>query len=105
MVRHITFHDDVGKLYNEFLKFSYKESIAMVQEQTPRYLRSFGSHHVKSPGSKLGRPPSQGNPGFNPDLMVMDLVKLRLDTSYKALIHELKVDRATQNKCVGNKHC
>merc|ERR1712062_269023 len=32
--KHITFHDDVGKLYNEFLKFSSKESIGMVQEQT-----------------------------------------------------------------------
>ena len=75
----------------------------MVQEQTPKYLRAFGSHHVKSPGSKLGRPPSQGNPGYNPDLMVMDLLKLRLNTSYKALIHELKVNK-TKYKCVGNKH-
>lgn len=89
--KHITFHDDVGKLYNEFLKFGSKESIAMVQEQSPKYLRSFGSHHVKSPGSKLGRPPRQGNPGYNPDLMVMDLVKLRVEPSYKALIHELKI--------------
>ena len=91
--RHITFHDDVGKLYNEFLKFSYKESIAMVQEQSPKYLRAFGSYHVKAPGSKLGRPPSQGHPGYNPDLMVMDLVKLRHDASYKAMIHELKVNK------------
>ena len=69
----------------------------MVQEQSPKYLRAFGSHHVKSPGSKLGRPPSQGNPGYNPDLMVMDLVKLRLDASYKALIHELKVNKKNFN--------
>jgi len=89
--KHITFHDDVGKLYNEFLKFKSKESIAMVQEQSPKYLRAFGSYHVKAPGSKLGRPPSQGHPGYNPDLMVMDLVKLRHDASYKAMIHELKI--------------
>ena len=63
----------------------------MVQEQTVKYLRAFGSYHLKSPSTKLGRPPSKGNPGFNPDLMVMDLVKLRADSAYKSLIHELKV--------------
>ena len=86
------FHDDVGKLYNEILKMDPEESIGMVQEQTLKYFRAFGSHQVKSPGTKLGRPPSQGNPGFNPDLMVMDLVKLRTNPTYKSMIHELKVD-------------
>lgn len=89
--KHIVFHDDVGKLYGEFLKMDEEESIGMVQEQTVKYLRAFGSYHLKSPSTKLGRPPSKGNPGFNPDLMVMDLVKLRADSAYKSLIHELKV--------------
>ena len=68
------------------------ESIGMVQEQTLKYLRAFGSYHLKSPSTKLGRPPSKGSPGFNPDLMVMDLVKLRNDNSFKSMIHELKVE-------------
>ena len=67
------------------------ESIGMVQEQTVKYMRAFGSYQMKSPGTKLGRPPSKGHPGYNPDLMVMDLVKLRADQSYKSSIHELKV--------------
>ena len=33
----------------------------------------------------------KGNPGFNPDLMVMDLVKLRASSVYKSMIHELKI--------------
>ena len=69
----------MGKLYNEFLHMDEDESIGMVQEQTLKYMRAFGSYHIKSPSTKLGRPPSKGNPGFNPDLMVMDLVKLRAD--------------------------
>ena len=91
LCRHIIFHDDVGKLYNEFLNMDQDESIGMVQEQTLKYLRAFGSYHIKSPSTKLGRPPSKGSPGFNPDLMVMDLVKLRTDNSFKSMIHELKV--------------
>ena len=60
--------------------------------RTPQIPSSGLDHGVST---KLGRPPSQGNPGYNPDLMVMDLVKLRLDASYKALIHELKVNKKT----------
>ena len=90
----------MGKLYNEFLHMDEDESIGMVQEQTLKYMRAFGSYHIKSPSTKLGRPPSKGNPGFNPDLMVMDLVKLRADTSYKSMIHELKVNIRIQQKLV-----
>ena len=82
--RHITFHDDVGKLYNSFLKLSKEESLAMVQvanyparwslsllcycyhkqcvmvqEQSLRYMRAFGTHHIKQPATKLGKPPSK----------------------------------------------
>ena len=79
----------MGKLYDEFLNMDEDESIGMVQEQTLKYLRAFGSYHLKNPSTKLGRPPGKGSPGFNPDLMVMDLVKLRKDSSYKSMIHEL----------------
>ena len=81
----------MGKLYDEFLNMDEDESIGMVQEQTLKYLRAFGSYHLKNPSTKLGRPPGKGSPGFNPDLMVMDLVKLRKDSSYKSMIHELKI--------------
>ena len=91
ILRHIIFHDDVGKLYDEFLNMDEDEAIGMVQEQTLKYLRAFGSYHVKSPTTKLGRHPGKGSPGFNPDLMVMDLVKLRRDTTFKSMIHELKI--------------
>ena len=81
----------MGKLYDEFLNMDDDEAIGMVQEQSLKYLRAFGSYHLKNPTTKLGRPPGKGSPGFNPDLMVMDLVKLRRDSSYKAMIHELKI--------------
>jgi len=92
--KHIVFHDDVGKLYNAFLKLEEQESIAMVQEQSLRYMRAFGTYHMKSPSTKLGRPPTRGKPGYNPDLLVMDLHKLRADKNYKSMIHELKISLA-----------
>ena len=33
----------------------------------------------------------RGHPGYNPDLMVMDLAKLREDKEYKASLTELKL--------------
>ena len=34
-----------------------------------------------------GRPPPNGKPGFNPDLMMMDLEKLRASASYKGFFN------------------
>ena len=56
-------------------------------------MRAFGTYHMKSPSTKLGRPPTKGSPGYNPDLLVMDLKKLREDKNFKAMIHELKVEQ------------
>ena len=36
------------------------------------------------PVKKHSTPPPRGHPGYNPDLMVMDLAKLRGDKEYKA---------------------
>ena len=57
--RHIIFHDDVGKLYNDFKSMDPDEAIGMVQEQTLKYMRAFGSYQVKAPGTKLGKPPTK----------------------------------------------
>lgn len=89
--KHITFHDDVGKLYNTFTRLEENTALAMVQEQSLRYMRSFGTYHMKAPGTKLGLPPSKGHPGYNPDLLLMDLAKLRSYSSYKAMLSELKL--------------
>lgn len=90
--KHITFHDDVGKLYNSLLKMDSKdEAIAMVQEQSMRYMRAFGTHHLKQPGSRLGQPPSRGHPGYNPDLLLLDLARLRKDPGYRTMLGELKL--------------
>jgi len=89
--KHMTFHDDVGKLYNTFTRLDKEQAIAMVQQQSLKYMRSFGSYHVKAPGTKLGFPPKKGHPGYNPDLLLMDLDKLRSNNNYKKLITELKM--------------
>ena len=81
----------MGKIYNSLLKLSKEEAIGMVQEQSLRYMRAFGTHHLKQPASRVGKPPGRGHPGYNPDLMVMDLAKLRGDPEYRAALGELRL--------------
>jgi hypothetical protein len=89
--RHITFHDDVGKLYNSLSRLDGEQGIGAVQEQSPRYMRAFGTHHLQQPASKLGRPPSRGHPGYNPDLLLLALDRLRGDADYRASLGELRL--------------
>ena len=82
--RTLVFQDNIGYLYPilEKMKRS-KEGIAMAPEQTKQYMQAFAAWQKMNPSTKIGRPPPNGKPGYNPDLMVMDLDKLRANKSYR----------------------
>lgn len=46
-----------------------------------------------NPSTKLGRPPPNGKPGYNPDLILMDLDKLRASASYRTFFNEQKLTK------------
>jgi len=76
--RELVFQDNIGHLYNVIKKMKRgKEAIAMAPEQTKTYMQAFAGWQRLNPKTKLGRPPPDGKPGFNPDLMLLDLDKLR----------------------------
>ena len=91
--RTMIFNDDIGKLYNVFKKMqgTGREAIAMAAEQTNLYMRAFAGWQRVNPSTRLGKPPPEGRPGFNPDLMVMDLEKLRKSDRYFSYFSERKV--------------
>lgn len=71
--RNLRFQDDIGVLYNIIEKMrdaKSGEAIAVAPEQTNTYMRAFASWQRLYPATKLGRPPPDGKPGFNPDLVM-----------------------------------
>ena len=74
----MVFQDDIGKLWSVLRKMKESECVAAAPEQSNAYLRAFAGWHRVNPSTRLGKPPPDGRPGFNPDLMVMDLAKLRV---------------------------
>jgi len=91
--RTMIFNDDIGKLWNVFKKMreTGNEAIAMAAEQTNLYMRAFAGWQRVNPTTRLGRPPPEGRPGFNPDLMVMDLDRLRESHGYFSYFSERRV--------------
>jgi hypothetical protein len=55
-------------------------------------MTAFSSWQRLNPKTKLGRPPPDGKPGFNPDLMLLDLEKLRSSAKFKAYLDERKLN-------------
>jgi len=96
--RKLVFQDNIGYLYPviEKLKRS-KEGIAMAPEQTKTYMQSFAAWQKMNPSTKIGRPPPNGKPGYNADLIVMDLDKLRASASYKKYFNEGKLNQVVKN--------
>lgn len=91
----VIFQDNIGLLYKviQQLKRESKAGLAMVLEQSNRYMRSFGTWQRIHPSTKLGRPASEGGkPGYNEDLIIMDLEKLRSSHVYKTLLNERKMN-------------
>ncbi len=74
-----------------------KAAIAMAPEQSHAYMRAFAGWQKLNPSTKLGRPPPDGKPGFNPDLMLMDLEKLRASASYKLYFNEHRLNKLVKN--------
>ena len=74
-----------------------KQGFAMAHEQTGAYMRAFAGSQKINPSTKLGRPLPDGKPGFNPDLILMDLDKLRANTLYRSYFNEPKINRLVKN--------
>merc|ERR1712203_1116737 len=96
--RSLVFQDNIGLLYPilEKVKRS-KAGIAMAPEQTKAYMQAFAAWQKMNPSTKIGRPPPNGKPGFNSDLIVMDLEKLRASASYKGFFNEAKLNQLVKN--------
>jgi len=96
--RTLVFQDNIGYIYPllEKLKRS-KAGIAMAPEQTKTYMRAFATWQKMNPSTKIGRPPPDGKPGYNPDLILMDLDKLRASASYRTFFNELKLTKLVKN--------
>jgi hypothetical protein len=69
----------------------------MAPEQTKTYMVAFSAWQKMNPSTKIGRPPPNGKPGYNPDLIVMDLDKLRASASYRTFFNEAKLNQLVKN--------
>jgi hypothetical protein len=96
--RSLVFQDNIGYLYPILQKMKKsKEGLALAPEQSKTYMQAFASWQRMNPSTKLGRPPPDGKPGYNPDLILMDLDKLRASASYRSFFNEVKLGKLVKN--------
>lgn len=92
--RSLVFQDNIGLIYPVLEKVKRsKAGIAMAPEQSKAYMQAFNAWQRMNPSTKIGRPPPNGKPGFNPDLILMDLDKLRASASYRTFFNEMKLTK------------
>ncbi len=68
----------------------------MAPEQTKTYMQAFSAWQRLNPSTKLGRPPPNGKPGFNPNLILLDLDKLRASATYRSYFNEGKLNKVVK---------
>ena len=73
----IKFRADVLELYEHFDRFDSGQVLGLTLTQGAKFSSAFRVHRHLQPGSHLGLSPPLGWPGFNTDLMLLDLAKMR----------------------------
>ena len=56
-------------------------------------MRAFAGWQRINPSTRLGKAPPEGKPGFNPDLILMDLDKLRASAAYRTYFSEIRLHK------------
>ena len=74
---HIKFRADIVQLYEYFERFESQQMMGLTLAQDAKFATSFAVHRHLQPDSKLGLSPPQGWPGFNTELILLDLDKMR----------------------------
>lgn len=88
----IKFRADVMELYEHFDRFQDGQVMGLTLTQGAKFSTAFAVYRHMQPGSHLGRSPPLGWPGFNTELMLLDLGRMRqspLMTRYIDLENQL----------------
>ncbi len=80
---HIKFRSDIIELYEHFDRFKSQQVMGLTLTQDAKFATAFAVHRHLQPDSKLGLSPPQGWPGFNTELMLLDLEKMRQSNMIK----------------------
>lgn len=84
---HIKFRADIIELYEHFERFESKQVMGLALTQSAKFATAFAVYrHLQSDSTahkNLGLSPSNGWPGFNTGLIIMDLDKMRQSSLFK----------------------
>ena len=71
---------DPAELYEFYDRFETGQVMGLTLTQGAQFATAFAVHRHRNPDSHLGQSPPKGWPGFNAELMLLDLEKMRQST-------------------------
>ncbi|XP_057378934.1 uncharacterized protein LOC130700957 [Daphnia carinata] len=79
----IKFRADIVELYEHFDRFKPQQGIGLTLVQNAKFAAAFSVHRYLQPNSNLGLSPPHGWPGFNTELMLLNLKEMRQTNFFK----------------------
>lgn len=80
---HIKFRNDIVELYEYFDRFEAQQAIGLTLVQGAKFAAAFSVHRHLQTNSNLGLSPPHGWPGFNTELMLLNLKEMRQSSLLK----------------------
>ncbi|KAJ8403199.1 hypothetical protein AAFF_G00354160 [Aldrovandia affinis] len=87
----LKYRSNVRDLFQEFNHFPPGAVIGIAREMQPVYRHTFWQYRKENPGTRVGEPPPEGQPGFNSGVMLLDLEAMRDSTLYNRLLESGRV--------------
>ncbi|GAB1608136.1 xyloside xylosyltransferase 1-like [Argonauta hians] len=77
---------DVGQLFAHFDRFNKDNVIGIAHEMQPVYRHILYNYRKENPQTRAGGAPTDGFPGFNSGVLLLDLDRLRKSSLYNSLL-------------------
>ncbi|XP_061832301.1 xyloside xylosyltransferase 1 isoform X1 [Nerophis lumbriciformis] len=98
----LKYRTNIRDLFQEFDHFAAGAVIGIAREMQPVYSMLTGRHtfwqyRKENPGTPVGEPPPEGQPGFNSGVMLLHLAAMRASPLYNQLLQPHHVGRLAQH--------
>lgn len=87
----LKYRTNIRDLFQEFDRFPPGAVIGITREMQPVYRHTFWQYRKENPQTRVGEPPSDGLPGFNSGVMLLDLGAMRASALYNQLLEPSNV--------------
>jgi len=92
----LKFTTNLRAIWKEFDNFQHTNMFGLAHENQPVYRHLLWKYRDENPGTKVGNPAPNGNPGYNSGVLLLNLDKIRMNDKYNSYLEPENVQKLVE---------